>query len=105
MASAQVTGQPSGELDVSRLSDDTLLVRLTGSWRIQNELPSATQIQQQVEADDQIRRLCFDTDGVTDWDSGLLTFLLNLQDQFAQRQLAVDRAGLPEGVKEASRSC
>ena len=100
MESAPVTGHTAGELDVSRLADDTLLVRLKGSWCIQDGLPSGSQIQQQVEADTQIRRLCFEAGGVTAWDSGLLTFLRNLQTQFAERQLTIDREGLPEGVKK-----
>src|SRR5262249_53438905 len=39
------------------------------------------------------------TQRLSGWDSGLLTFLLDLKDLCTQRQVAFDPAGLPQGVQ------
>ncbi len=44
------------------------------------------------------RRLVLDGAGLADWDSGLLTFLLELE-RLSGDQLTLDRSGLPEGAR------
>jgi len=85
-------------LDFERPTADTLLVRLAGSWRIHGTLPSVGEAHRQVESDPAIRRVTFDAHGVTEWDSGLLTFLIGLIAENDRRGIETDRAGLPEGV-------
>ena len=83
----------------SRPADDTLLIRLCGSWKMQDGLPSVSEVLKQMELGPQVRRIAFDTKEVTAWDSGLLTFLKKVIDKSAQRKIEIDRAGLPEGVR------
>ena len=45
------------------------------------------------------QRLAFDTRELASWDSGLLMVLRDIADLCAQRHLALDRAGLPEGIR------
>jgi phospholipid/cholesterol/gamma-HCH transport system permease protein len=90
---------PLSELTFGRLAEDTLLIRLSGSWRLQDRLPPATEVQKQVEAGPRVRRITFDAQGVTGWDTGLLTFLAKVVDQSARNQIDVDREGLPQGVR------
>ena len=45
------------------------------------------------------RRVTFDTQAITDWDSTLPTFLRGLLDLFASHEIDTDRSGLPEGVQ------
>jgi len=45
------------------------------------------------------RRLAFETQGLTSWDSGFVTFLRNVAALCAARQITFDRSGLPEGVR------
>jgi hypothetical protein len=40
-----------------------------------------------------------DTEGLTDWDSGLLTFLVKLHQERAGRGIETDEQGLPAGVQ------
>ncbi|MCK5421188.1 MAG: hypothetical protein KAJ08_03445, partial [Deltaproteobacteria bacterium] len=87
------------ELNFSLLTDDTLRVRLTGNWIIGNELPSANEVQKQVESGPQIKRITFDTQELTEWDSALLTFLIKIIDQGFRNQITTDREGLPKGVR------
>ncbi len=88
-----------GELHFSRPDRDTLLVQLTGSWRLQGELPSVDEVQRQVDSGPPVQRLRFATQGITVWDSGLVTFMRKLEALCTQRQIAMDRAGLPDGIQ------
>ena len=87
------------ELGFSQPTDDTLLIRLAGSWKIGNVLPSASEVQKQLEFKPQITHLTFDTQELTDWDSGLLTFLIKVIDQCSRSSIVIDREGLPQGVR------
>ena len=82
-------------LAFSRPSDDSLLVHLAGRWTVGEEPPSAAEVGKQVESDPRIRRIAFDTQDLTDWDSGLLTFLIQVNDQCSQRNTVLDEEGLP----------
>jgi phospholipid/cholesterol/gamma-HCH transport system permease protein len=88
-----------GELSCSRPTAETLLVALSGSWRLQDEVPSLTGVAQALDAAPRLQRLTFDTTALTAWDSGLVTFLLDLFDLGAQRQIVVDQEGLPSGLR------
>ncbi len=80
-------------------SEDLLLVRFTGSWRIRDRLPSAGEVVAQLESRNQVRSIGFDAVGLTAWDSGLLTFLIAIIDDCKQRRIDMDRQGLPDGVR------
>jgi phospholipid/cholesterol/gamma-HCH transport system permease protein len=80
-------------------TEDTLLVQLTGNWKIQAGIPAATAVQQQLEAHPAVRRLAFEAQDLTAWDSGLLTFLRKVIADATQRQVTADLSGLPEGVR------
>jgi phospholipid/cholesterol/gamma-HCH transport system permease protein len=88
-----------GELHCSRPTADTLLIELSGSWRLQDEVPALTDVAQQIEATPHVQRMTFDTTGLTAWDSALVTFLLELMAFGAQRQMVVAQEGLPEGLR------
>src|SRR6266850_1982477 len=88
-----------GELHCSRPTADTLLVEFSGSWRLQDEVPSLASLEQLLTAALRVQRLTFDTTALSAWDSGLVTFVLDLMDLGAQRQMVVEQAGLPEGLR------
>ena len=99
MDTAQDTTQQAATVSFSRPADDTLLATLAGGWRLQNELPAETEIQQQLSATQGLRRLTFDAQAITGWDSGLLTFLIKVGAVCTQHHIEVDRGGLPQGVQ------
>ncbi len=86
-------------LDASRPEEGTLVLRLSGSWRLGDELPSVAHVRDQIAAGPSTRRLAFDTAGVTAWDTGLLTFVVRLLEENANAGIEADRAGLPEGAR------
>ena len=88
-----------GEMSFSRPTEDTLLVRLAGDWTLKEELPSVEEVQKQSDSGPPVQRIAFDTQDLGRWDSGLITFLIKLFDQFSQSQIDTNREGLPEGVR------
>lgn len=96
----EVNGLPRpGALQLNRLTSDSLCVRLSGSWTIQTKLPSVSELQQQLAAPPQIQRLSFESQDLSGWDSGLLTFLLKLAEQCRDHAIDVEYTGLPAGVQ------
>jgi phospholipid/cholesterol/gamma-HCH transport system permease protein len=87
------------EMTFRQPTDDTLLVRLAGSWKIQEGIPAVLEVQQHLDTTPGVRQLAFETRDMTAWDSGLLTFLRQVMVQSTQRQIVVDQSGLPEGVR------
>jgi phospholipid/cholesterol/gamma-HCH transport system permease protein len=88
-----------GELRCSCPTTDSLRVELSGNWREQDEVPALTGVEQALEAAPSVQRLTFATTALTGWDSGLVTWLLDLMALAAQRQLVVERDGLPSGLQ------
>ena len=87
-----------GAVAVTREAD-TLRLELAGSWTINGNVPSVPAIEPQLQSAQNVRRLTFDTNHLTDWDSILLTFLLRLHELCTRRHIEVDPIGLPEGVQ------
>jgi len=87
-------------LSFERPAGDTLLVRLTGSWTIGHKLPSGAEVQSQVESGPAIKQVTFDTHQLSGWDSGLLSFLTKIINQCSAKNITVNQAGLPEGIRK-----
>jgi phospholipid/cholesterol/gamma-HCH transport system permease protein len=89
----------AGEITADRQTGDVLRLRLKGSWKIGAQFPSADTVQKKIASSGGIRRIGFNSDKLTGWDSGLLTFLLEINDYCSQHDITFDMAGLPEGVR------
>jgi phospholipid/cholesterol/gamma-HCH transport system permease protein len=88
----------TGDISFDRQGKDILRLRLKGSWKIGSRFPSADVVQQQITSSGGIRRIGFNTDKLTGWDSGLLTFLIKISDYCSKNNIEFDKDGLPEGV-------
>ena len=86
------------DLSFDRTKDAGLVLRLAGPWRVQRDLPAPSAVQREIEATSP-RTVCFDAAQLTAWDSSLLTFLLDVSEVCRQRNVTVDREGLPSGVR------
>ena len=91
-------GPPAADLSFARSGDGVLLVRLAGRWRLSLTLPSFSTAERQI-SEAKPRRLSFDVTQLGDWDSGLLTFLIDLVDFCTAQGIEVERGGLPTGVQ------
>ena len=84
---------------LSRLNDDTLQIVLDGPWKVSSALPSAEEVLRQIRSTPGLRRVSFDSKGLTEWDSGLLAFLARIVKDCTATALTVEKEGLPEGVR------
>ena len=91
------------QLSVERVGDDTALVHLAGSWKLEDRLPDPAGMAQQLPPGRPIRRLAFDTQGIIAWDTGLLAYVSKLHEWAAGKSIEADLAGLPEGIQRLLR--
>jgi phospholipid/cholesterol/gamma-HCH transport system permease protein len=94
-----ITDEPHsrGELRCRRPTADTVLVEFSGSWRLQDEVPSLASLEQPLTAAPCVQRLAFDTTALSAWDSGLVTFVLNIMDFGPSARLWWTRRACPIG--------
>ena len=83
----------------NQLHDGILQIKLTGSWTIHDRFPATNEIFAQIKAMPETKQIAFDARDLSDWDSGLLTFLIKLLNYCESRQITRDCNGLPEGVR------
>jgi phospholipid/cholesterol/gamma-HCH transport system permease protein len=88
-----------GQLSIELPAPDSLQLVLAGQWLLQQPAPGLAEIEQQLASNRAIRRLCFNGDRVTKWDSALLTFLARIYRLAAEHKIDVDPGGLPDGVR------
>jgi phospholipid/cholesterol/gamma-HCH transport system permease protein len=76
------------------------MVILSGRWKLGEALPSADNVLKKVDSTTTIRQIKFDTTKLTDWDTGLLTFLTKLWKTYSSGQVRLDGSGLPHGARK-----
>ena len=75
-----------------------LLIRLSGEWRAKFAVPSAAFLDEALARDGAPKRVAFDAEAVTGFDSALPAFVLRCKRIAAEYDAEVDTATLPEGV-------
>jgi len=98
-APAATSPGPPWEVTVERLEGDGCVVRLSGSWRLRDRLPVASDVLAPLTSPPAVRRLAFDTRQLGAWDTGLLTFLRHVIEDAEHAGIEIDHDGLPEDVE------
>ncbi len=75
-----------------------LLILLSGSWDLQDGLPSGGEVLSEIRTSTGLREVRFDGSDIADWDSSLLTFVKKIKDVCAPLNIEVDLSALPVGV-------
>jgi phospholipid/cholesterol/gamma-HCH transport system permease protein len=88
----------AGELSMSRPEDGVLMLRISGNWRVSDEIPPPARVREEVESG-ATSRLRFDTTELEGWDTGLLSWLRRVLQECSARNVDAEREGLPEGVR------
>ena len=91
------------QMRVEHPAEGTVLVRLSGEWKMEDRLPAVSEVQRQIETGRAVRRIVFDTQGVTAWDTGLLAFVSKLREWGSADGIEPDLSGLPEGIQRLLR--
>jgi len=88
-----------GQLNLQFPSPDNLRVVVAGSWLLADSLPSLDDFALQLQSRSDIQKISFDGSAVTQWDSGLLTFLARVYQLASDQKISIDPAGLPDGAR------
>ena len=86
-------------LSIATPASDTLLLKLSGDWKITEALPSTSDVEKSLDSAKGVRRLAFDTKDLGAWDSGLLTSLIKIFEACSNAKIEVVKDDLPEGVR------
>jgi phospholipid/cholesterol/gamma-HCH transport system permease protein len=89
-----------GEMTMEQPSADTLKVILSGHWKLGGDLPEADKIQETLQDRPGVKNIVFETREMDSWDTGLLTFLIDLGNLCSRQNIELNNAGLPEGAKK-----
>jgi phospholipid/cholesterol/gamma-HCH transport system permease protein len=81
-------------METSRDGESTLVVRLSGTWRLAGALPAASDVEGEL-ARVPASTLRIDASGVAGWDSGLVVFLSGVIEACRARGVPVAHDGLP----------
>lgn len=94
-----IAGPEEPRLGFSQLDGGTLLLSLRGNWMLKAGLSAPAEVGRRLEAAGPVRRLAFDATQLGAWDSGLLAFLVGVQDLCKTQGVEIDPDGLPEGAQ------
>ena len=87
----------------SRSGDGTLLIRLTGKWRLRHGMPTASAVAGEFEPPSTPRKVAFEASGLTYWNSSLVNFVNQVNQLSRERSIEIDLSGLPAGLQRLVR--
>jgi hypothetical protein len=88
-----------GNFFLARRRDSELAIRMSGTWRLPEGLPSIDAVKEEIERSPHPRLVLFDTQELAGWDSSIVWFLTKLSELCHERGIAVDRDKLPKGLR------
>jgi phospholipid/cholesterol/gamma-HCH transport system permease protein len=89
----------SEQLTLRWANDMTLVVELSGAWRLRGALPSASSVERELEPPRKARAVTFEARDLTSWDTSVLAFLVEVSELCRALAINMDRTGLPAGVR------
>jgi len=87
------------QVSFERVDNDILLIRFAGRWQLSGGLAFSRAAEREMEALPSVARVAFDARDLSAWDSSILTFLTQVSVLSRQRQVPLDRNGLPAGIR------
>ncbi|AMV70890.1 ABC transporter permease [Desulfuromonas carbonis] len=90
-------GEEVAAAQLQEAAAEEWILTLAGTWSLRGDRPVDDRLMARLAAAS--GRLGFDSEQLTGWDSSLPLFLRQIEGQVDQRQLAIDRSGLPDGVR------
>lgn len=74
-------------------------MHVRGEWHLGRDMPSANIVAGEFDRHITAKHLCFDATNLTEWGSGLLSFLVETSDLCRSRGIDDDRSALPPGLR------
>ncbi len=91
------------QIQFTKSADNTLSIGLTGSWTIRSATPSVVDVEKEIDANQPIARIRFDTAKLSEWDSGFVVLVQRVLNYCDRQHIALDQQGLPQGVQRLLR--
>ena len=88
----------SAALDISEPSAGFLLIRLSGSWNLDQKIPDLSDLKNRIPDRRSTEEIRFDTKDLSGWDSSLLSLLMDIHQLAQAESIRFNPQGLPEGV-------
>jgi phospholipid/cholesterol/gamma-HCH transport system permease protein len=79
-------------------TDRTLVLRPTGTWTLSSPIPSLRDVVDAAEVSGPVEAVAFDTDGLADWDSSLVTFLFETAEFCREENIDIRAETLPSSL-------
>jgi phospholipid/cholesterol/gamma-HCH transport system permease protein len=86
-------------LAVGRVAEDTVVVRVGGTWRLDAGAPPLAAVEGALARPPAVRRVRFDAGALCRFDSSVVAFLASVVALGKARGAAVDEDGLPPGIR------
>lgn len=93
---SEASDRPTFEM---RELEGALLLELSGNWATAENAPELSAIEQIVSGAPSASKLSFDCAGLVEWNTQLLVAIRYAVEWAEAREMAVDRDGLPEGIR------
>ncbi len=87
-------------VDFSLLNKGVLSVHLNGKWQMEQDVPSKEEMDDQLHQYPAVKQIVFDSTALNAWDSSLLIFLFDLTKVARKKEIEINKAGLPSGVRQ-----
>lgn len=94
----QTHSDDAAGVSLATLGDATLVVQLSGAWRLQKSAAAVTPVLRALERS-QVRTVRFDAKALSSWDSSVLMFLTKVTELCRQQDIVTEREGLPDGIR------
>ena len=95
---AETTATRGGDFELET-TREAVVLKLRGAWRLSGGISSIEGLFQRQELTSIPSRIRVDSSALTDWDSALICFLVELKKRCQTLDIAFDADGLPEGAK------
>lgn len=79
---------------------EALSVILSGDWLLDRDLPGPDPVVNRLRETPKPNVVVFDADALGDWDTGLITALVAIQQSADANGITIDDAGLPDGARQ-----
>jgi len=89
----------SAGLKVGRVPEETLLISLSGDWRLHRGFAADQSVRDELSIAPKPRLVVFESDALGMWDSSLLVVLTRIVDLCRKADIKIDFSGLPRGLR------
>ena len=93
------TSRRAAEVAVEPIDASHLLITVSGDWLLETTRPRAEELLAEIARTSDLKQLRYDSESLGVWDTGLVTFVVEVERLARARGWAVDASGLPEGAR------